>query len=73
MSGLIGVDWTAGQLKRRLRERLGGLWKPTWRKTTNKERRPHPKKKRERTHCCVERVLRKRKGRGRPRRAPDTS
>jgi hypothetical protein len=51
------VEQPPAQVRRRLRVLLAGLWRPIWRKTTNKKRRPHPDKPHGRVHCSVHRVL----------------
>jgi hypothetical protein len=57
VAGLLPAEPTPAQVRARLAELLGGLWRPIWRKATNKRRRPHPAKPRDRAHCSVHRVL----------------
>jgi hypothetical protein len=60
-AGALGRLWdgelTAAQVRQRLAERLGGRWRPLWKKATNKKRRAHPDKPHDRVHCSVHRVL----------------
>jgi hypothetical protein len=54
---LLPTRTTAAEVRPRLGELLGGLWRPIWRKTKNKKRRPHPNKPKVRGHVAVHRVL----------------
>lgn len=57
VAGLLPSGLSPVQVRCRLGELLGPLWKRIWLKTRNKKPRPHPSKPRDRVHCCVHRVL----------------
>jgi len=48
---------SVAQVRARLTQLLGGLWKPIWRKTRNQKRRAHPAKVTARGHASAQRVL----------------
>jgi len=61
LTELIPTVPKPAEVRDRLRTLLGGLWKPIWRKTVNKKRRPHPNKARGKTHSSVQRLLQQKK------------
>ncbi len=50
-------EWTAGRVKARLSELLGGVWRDRWLKAPPKKKSPPRKGARRRTHSSVYRIL----------------